>query len=146
MMINPKKLIKLARKWQRVAALRRKRIPLPGLNASSAAAAPVADKGHFVVYTADQRRFVLPISYLSNQIFQELLRMSEEEFGLSGNGPITLPCDVVFIEYAVSLIQGCVDRHLQEALVMFIASSRCSLWSHSHHHGQISQPLLVSSC
>ncbi|KAK1591355.1 hypothetical protein Q3G72_006377 [Acer saccharum] len=63
-----------------------------------------------------------------------------------GNGPITLPCDVVFIEYAVSLIQGCVDRHLQEALVMFIASSRCSLWSHSHHHGQISQPLLVSSC
>ena len=144
MMINPKKLIKLARKWQRVAALRRKRISLPGLNTSSAAL--VVDKGHFVVYTADQRRFVLPISYLSNQIFQELLRMSEEEFGLPGNGPITLPCDAVFMEYAVSLIQGCVDRHLQEALVMSIASSRCSLWSHSLHHGQISQPLLVSSC
>ncbi|KAI9182183.1 hypothetical protein LWI28_022901 [Acer negundo] len=144
MMINPKKLIKLARKWRRVAALRRKRISLPELNTSSAA--PVADKGHFVVYTADQRRFVLPISYLSNQIFQELLRMSEEEFGLPGNGPITLPCDLVFMEYAMSLIQGCVDRHLQEALVMSIASSRCLLWSHSLHHGQISQPLIVCSC
>ncbi|KAK0581008.1 hypothetical protein LWI29_008785 [Acer saccharum] len=144
MMINPKKLIKLARKWQRVAALRRKRISLPGLNASSGTA--VVDKGHFVVYTVDQRWLVLPISYLSNQIFQELLRMSEEEFGLPSNGPITLPCDAVFMEYAVSFIQGCVDRHLQEALVMSIASSRCSLWSHSLHHGQISQPLLVSCC
>ncbi|KAI9181967.1 hypothetical protein LWI28_020596 [Acer negundo] len=140
MMINPKKLIKLARKWQRVAALRRKTISLPS------AAAPVADKGHFVVYTADQRRFVLPLSYLSNQIFQELLRMSEEEFGLPVNGPITLPCDAVFIEYAVSLIQGCVDRHLQEALVMSLVSSRCSSWSHYLHHGQISQPLIVCSC
>ncbi|KAK1592186.1 hypothetical protein Q3G72_020948 [Acer saccharum] len=147
MMINPKKLIKFARKWQRVAALRRKRISLPGLNtSSSSSAAPVADKGHFVVYTADQRRFVLPISYLSNQIFQGLFRMSEEEFGLPGNGPITLPCDAVFIEYAVSLIQGCVDRHLQEALVMNIVSSRCSSWSHSLRHGQISQPLIVCSC
>ncbi|KAK0583395.1 hypothetical protein LWI29_036479 [Acer saccharum] len=141
MMINPKKLIKLARKWQRVAALRRKRISLPGLNTA------VADKGHFVVYTADQRRFVLPISYLSNQIFQELLWMSEEEFGLPSNGPITLPCDAVFMEYAVSLIQGCVDRHLQEALVVSIANSRCSLiLSHSLHHGQTNQPLLVCSC
>ncbi|KAK1589064.1 hypothetical protein Q3G72_019960 [Acer saccharum] len=104
MMINPKKLIKFARKWQRVAALRRKRISLPGLNTSSSSTAPVADKGHFVVYTADQRRFVLPISYLSNQIFQELLRMSEEEFGLPSNGPITLPCDAVFIDYEQQLV------------------------------------------
>ncbi|KAI9182368.1 hypothetical protein LWI28_024658 [Acer negundo] len=140
MMINPKKFIKLARKWQRVSALRRKTISLPS------SAAPVADKGHFVVYTADQKRFVLPISYLSNQMFREILRMSEEEFGLPGNGPITLPCDAVFIEYAVSLIQGCVDRHLQEALVMSIVSSRCSSWSYSLHHGQISQPLIVCSC
>ncbi|KAK2665624.1 hypothetical protein Ddye_004198 [Dipteronia dyeriana] len=141
MMINPKKLIKLARKWRRVATLQRKRILLPGLNTA------VADKGHFVVYTADQRRFVLPISYLSNQVFQELLRMSVEEFGLPTKGPITLPCDAIFMEYAVSLIQGCVDRHLQEALVVSIASSRCSLiLSHSLHHRQTNQPLVVCSC
>ncbi|KAK2664945.1 hypothetical protein Ddye_003519 [Dipteronia dyeriana] len=90
MMINPKKLIELARKWQRVASWRRKKISLPVLNTSSEA--PVVDKGHFVVYTADQRRFGLPISYLSNQIFQKLLRMSKDEFGLPSNEPITLPC------------------------------------------------------
>ncbi|KAI9181161.1 hypothetical protein LWI28_012008 [Acer negundo] len=48
--------------------------------------------------------------------------MSEEEFGLPGNGPIMLPCDAAFMEYALSLIQGCVDRHLQDALVVSIAS------------------------
>ncbi|KAK2665670.1 hypothetical protein Ddye_004244 [Dipteronia dyeriana] len=143
MMINPKKLIKFARKWQRVAALRRKRISSPGFNTSASA---VADKGHFVVYTTDQRRFVLPISYLSNQIFQELLMMSKEEFGLPSNGPITLPCDAALMEYAVSLIQGCV-RHLQEALVVSISSSRCSLiLSRSLRLGQTNRPLLVCSC
>ncbi|KAL5737131.1 hypothetical protein ACOSQ2_031919 [Xanthoceras sorbifolium] len=73
-MINPNKLIKIARKWQRVAALRRKRISTPRVDTS-----PVEDKGHFVVYINDQRRFVFPISYLSNRIFQELLRIHLHE-------------------------------------------------------------------
>ncbi|KAL5803643.1 hypothetical protein ACOSQ4_031948 [Xanthoceras sorbifolium] len=141
MVINQKKLIKMARKWQRVAALRRKRISLPKVDTSA-----VADKGHFVVYTTDRRRFTFPISYLSNHIFLELLRMSEEEFGLPSNGPITLPCDAIFMEYVVSLIQGRVDRQLQEALLMSVASSRCSLSPSLHHHEQTSQQLLVSSC
>ncbi|KAK2637478.1 hypothetical protein Ddye_032270 [Dipteronia dyeriana] len=82
MMINPKKLIKMARKWQRVAALRRKRISLPKVDTSA-----VTDKGHFVVYTTDGRRFTFPISYLSNLFFQQLLRMSKEEFSLPSIGP-----------------------------------------------------------
>ncbi|KAL5737129.1 hypothetical protein ACOSQ2_031917 [Xanthoceras sorbifolium] len=118
-MIYPNKLIKIARKWQR---------------------------GHFVVYTNELRRFVSPISYLSNHIFQELVRMSEDEFGLPSNGPITLPCDAIFMEYAVSLIQGCVDRHLHEALLMSVAISRCSESPSQHHYGQTSQQLLVCSC
>ncbi|KAK2664825.1 hypothetical protein Ddye_003399 [Dipteronia dyeriana] len=90
---------------------------------------------------------MLPISYMSNQVFQKLLRMSEDEFGLLVNGPITLPCDAVFMEYAVFLIQGCDDRHLQDALVVSIASSsRCSsILSHSLHHGQTNQPFRVCS-
>ncbi|KAL5738822.1 hypothetical protein ACOSP7_031583 [Xanthoceras sorbifolium] len=141
MVINPKKLIKMARKWQRVAAFRRKRISLPKVDTSA-----VADEDHFVVYTTDRRRFTFPISYLSNYIFLELLRMSEEEFGLPSNGPITLPCDAIFMEYVVSLIQGRVDRQLQEAFLMSVASSRCSLCPSLHHYEQTSQQLLVSSC
>lgn len=51
-----------------------------------------AQKGHFVVYTADQRRFVIPLKYLKNNIIGELFRIAEDEFGLPNSGPITLPC------------------------------------------------------
>ncbi|XP_050113842.1 auxin-responsive protein SAUR64-like, partial [Malus sylvestris] len=65
----------------------------------------VSEKGNFVVYTIDKRRFVLPLSYLSNHIFQELFKISEEEFGLSSSEPITLPCDSFFMNYMVSLVK-----------------------------------------
>ncbi|KAL2936943.1 Auxin-responsive protein SAUR62 [Bienertia sinuspersici] len=38
--------------------------------------------------------------------------MAEEEFGLMSEGPITLPCDSSFMEYAISILQ----RHASEAL------------------------------
>ncbi|KAK9287348.1 hypothetical protein L1049_015763 [Liquidambar formosana] len=111
-MINPKKLIKMARKWQKLAAIRRKRISLPK-TAESCNTSSMADKGQFVVYTADQRRFMTPLVYLSNDIFQELFKMAEEEFGLPSNRPITLPCDSVMMEYVVSLIKRHVAKDLE---------------------------------
>ncbi|EEF38087.1 conserved hypothetical protein [Ricinus communis] len=61
-MISAKKLIKLARKWQKVAALKRKRITLPraiwNADADSCSTSDAVAKGHFVVYTKDQKRFV----------------------------------------------------------------------------------------
>lgn len=38
-------------------------------------------KGHFVVYTVDHKRFVLPLVYLSNNVVQALMELAEE-FGL----------------------------------------------------------------
>lgn len=114
MMISPKKVHQRGKeKWRRLATLKEeKKISFSRFNNSS-----VAEKGHFVVYTADQSQLVYSIPYLNNYIFQELLNMSEEEFGLPSNEPITLPFDAMFIKYAVSLIQGCVDRNLKEALL-----------------------------
>ncbi|CAN0845588.1 Auxin-responsive protein SAUR62 [Linum grandiflorum] len=66
---------------------------------------PVANRGHFVVYTADFKRFVLPLSYLEHAVFRELFQKSEEEFGVPGDGPIMVPCDSVFMENAVWRIQ-----------------------------------------
>ncbi|KAL3567605.1 hypothetical protein D5086_030256 [Populus alba] len=60
-MISAKKLVKLAKKWQKLAALRRKRITLPQMETSSCSASEMADKGHFVVYSADHKRFLLPL-------------------------------------------------------------------------------------
>ncbi|XVE93946.1 hypothetical protein REPUB_Repub01dG0237800 [Reevesia pubescens] len=128
-MISPKKLIKMARQWQRVAVLGRKRISLP--RAKTDISSELADKDHFVVYTADEKRFVFPIAYLNNYIIRELLKMSEEEFGLPSNRSIILPCDAAFMEYAVSLIQRRVDRDLQISLLLSLSSCRCSSLSYS---------------
>ncbi|CBI37774.3 unnamed protein product, partial [Vitis vinifera] len=138
-MINPKKLIKMARKWQKIAAMKRKRITLP--RTDEILDADVANKGHFVVYTADQRRFMIPLVFLSNNIFRELFRMSEEEFGLPSNGPITLPYDSVFMEYIIPLIQRGMAKDIEKALLISIATSRCSL--SSSHQGQMGHQLLL---
>ena len=128
-MISAKKLIRLARKWQKLAALKQKRITMPStqnVEAHSCSTSNRVGKGHFVVYTNDQRRFELPLEYLNNEIVRELLRLAEEEFGLASNAPLTLPCDAVFLHYIVDLIQRHVTKEVEKALLMSIARSHCS--------------------
>ncbi|KAK3231412.1 hypothetical protein Dsin_003293 [Dipteronia sinensis] len=72
----------------------------------------MARKGHFVVYLADQTQLVIPVKYLENNIIRELLKIAEDEFGLPCNGPITLPCDAVFMEYAISLQVAVYHLHI----------------------------------
>ncbi|KAG5226588.1 auxin-responsive protein [Salix suchowensis] len=144
-MISAKKLIKLAKKWQKLAALRRKRIALPQMETSSCRTSEMADKGHFVVYSADQKRFLLPLNYLKNEIVRELLQLAEEEFGLPSNGPLTLPCDAELVEYVIGLIKQGITRDLEKALLVFIASSRCSLFSDLHHHQVTDHQLPICS-
>ncbi|MCD7460307.1 hypothetical protein HAX54_043251 [Datura stramonium] len=108
-MLSAKKLVKMARKWQKFAAIQRKRISLPrnGNDADSCSTSSsfVAGNGQFVVYTTDQRRFEIPLAYLDNELILHLLNMSEEEFELPSRGPITLPCDSAFMNYILSLIK-----------------------------------------
>nr|GMD84341.1 auxin-responsive protein SAUR68-like [Ipomoea batatas]GME14782.1 auxin-responsive protein SAUR68-like [Ipomoea batatas] len=143
-MISSKKLIKLAKRWQKFAAIRRKRISFPRLNddANSCSTSTAVNKGHFVVYTADQKRFVVPLSYLENEIIRQLLSMSEEEFGLPSDGPITLPCDAVFMDYIISLLSRGLSRELEIALLNSVTSYRCSS-APLHQEGLRHQELLV---
>ena len=147
-MISPKKLIKMARKWQKVAASWGKRISVPrihqGLNADCCSTSSVADKGHFVVYTADRKRFMIPLAYLNTQIFRDLFKMSEEEFGLPSDGPITLLCDSFFMEYIVFLMQRSVAKDLEKALLMSFANTRSSPSFFSHQE-QMKPRFLVCS-
>lgn len=80
----------------------------------------VAEKGHFVVYSAERKRFMLPLAYLKSDMFRELLKMSEDEFGLGGDGPIVLPCDAGFLECALTILQGSkdVERELFGSLLI----------------------------
>ncbi|VFQ76509.1 unnamed protein product [Cuscuta campestris] len=127
-MVSSKKLMNLAKRWQKFAAIRRKRIPLPILNekADSCSSSAAVDKGHFALYTADHERFVVPLSYLENEIIRQLLNLSEEEFGLPSDGPITLPCDAVFLNYIISLLSRGLSRELQDALLFSITPNQCS--------------------
>ncbi|PHU22054.1 Auxin-responsive protein SAUR21 [Capsicum chinense] len=52
-------------------------------------------KGHFAVYVGEtqKKRFVVPISFLSEPLFQDLLSQAEEEFGFDHPmGGVTIPC------------------------------------------------------
>ncbi|PWA39489.1 SAUR-like auxin-responsive protein family [Artemisia annua] len=93
-MMKALKLVRMARKWHK--------------EASNSCNERMADKGHFVVYTTDHNRFVIPLRYLNTNIFRELLRMSEDEFGLPTDGPITLLCDSTLMSYLISMF----DRDL----------------------------------
>ncbi|KAK4724452.1 hypothetical protein R3W88_027231 [Solanum pinnatisectum] len=126
-MLSAKKLIKMARRWQKFAAKQRKRISFPrnGSNADgcSTSSSSTVEKGHFVVYTIDQRRYAFPLTYLENEVITQLLSMSEEEFGLPSSGPITLPCDSAFMDYIISLIKkGVAAGDLHKTLFLSIPS------------------------
>lgn len=52
-------------------------------------------KGYLAVYVGEvqRKRFVVPLSYLDQPLFQDLLRRSEEEFGFNHPmGGLTIPC------------------------------------------------------
>lgn len=92
-MINPKKLmVRLAKEDQK----------MEDVNVGYSNKPSVAEKDHFVVYTTDEKHFVFPLMYLNNNTFLEFLKVSEEEFGLSNDGFITLQCDAVFMDKIAS--------------------------------------------
>ncbi|CAN8255950.1 unnamed protein product [Cochlearia groenlandica] len=65
------------------------------ITASSKRAASAAPKGFLAVYVGEslKKRYVVPISYLSQPSFQALLSKSEEEFGFDHPmGGLTIPC------------------------------------------------------
>ncbi|KAK4707609.1 hypothetical protein R3W88_028534 [Solanum pinnatisectum] len=145
-MISTKKLIKMVRRWQKFAAMHRKRISFSrnGSDADncSTSSSSIVEKGHFVVYTADKVRFVIPLVYLENEIIRQLLNIAGEEFGLPSGGPITLPCDSAFMDYIILLIKkGITAGDLHKALLLSIPSCCCSI--SSLHQASGTQQILV---
>ncbi|XP_027361329.1 auxin-responsive protein SAUR64-like [Abrus precatorius] len=127
----------MARKWQKQTTNQRKKILWLKTqeNAKKQEDHRVwgkAEKGHFVVYSTDERRFVLPLLYLKKNIFRELFKLAEEEFGLRSNVPLTLPCEAAVIEYVITLTQRDVAKDLEEAVLMSI-TRRCQSYLDLHH-------------
>ncbi|KAI3736439.1 hypothetical protein L6452_15980 [Arctium lappa] len=121
-MISPMKLVRMARKWQNLVALRRKRIAFPRAEYNGAT---IVDKGCFVVYASDRIRFVIPLDYLKNDVFQALLEMAGDEYGLQNDGPIRVPLRAIFMKYIMSQIESEMSEDREEELRMAITSWRC---------------------
>ncbi|XWS67664.1 hypothetical protein CRYUN_Cryun04dG0025300 [Craigia yunnanensis] len=70
--------------------------------------------------------------------------MSEEEFGLSSDGAILLPCDSVFMNNMVLLIQRGLAKDLEEAVLNSLNTYRSSSYSTTFfHEGHADQQSLV---
>ncbi|CAN0902463.1 Auxin-responsive protein SAUR24 [Linum grandiflorum] len=66
-----------------------------GSSRTSSSRFPDVPKGFLAVYVGEtqKKRFVVPVSYLSQPLFQDLLSMAEEEFGFDHPmGGLTIPC------------------------------------------------------
>ncbi|KAF0910682.1 hypothetical protein E2562_004674 [Oryza meyeriana var. granulata] len=126
-MISARRIAQLAKKWRRMAALGRKRLTMSSTSTatateeaqgcSTAAVAAVAGKGHCAIYTADGARFEVPLAYLGTAVFGELLTMSQEEYGFSGDGRITLPCDAMVMEYVMCLLGRNASPEVEKAFL-----------------------------
>ncbi|KAM3743309.1 hypothetical protein ACB098_07G134800 [Castanea mollissima] len=66
-------------------------------------------KGYIAIYVgeSERRRFVIPISFLHQPSFQELLSKAEEEFGFDHPmGGLTIPCsEDIFINLTSRLYE-----------------------------------------
>ncbi|KAK2435198.1 auxin-induced protein 15A [Trifolium repens] len=79
---------------------------LPSIIRSKASSSKGVPKGYLAVYVGDKmKRFVIPVSYLNQISFQDLLSQSEEQFGYDHPmGGITIPCgEDIFLEITSSL-------------------------------------------
>ncbi|XP_047056380.1 auxin-responsive protein SAUR36-like [Lolium rigidum] len=118
-MISSKKLAHLAKKCQRMVAAGDRQTS--GTNGCCWTAS-MADKGHCVIYSADGTRFEVPLVYLRTRVFVELLRMSQEEFGFTSYGKITLPCDASAMEYLIYLLRREASKEVERAFFSSIVS------------------------
>ncbi|KAL5845417.1 hypothetical protein ACOSQ4_011375 [Xanthoceras sorbifolium] len=129
-MIPLNHLISIALKWKKMAGIDggRRTISLPR---TSRHRHRPAEKGHFVVYSVDEKRFVVPLSCLHASVFRELFRLSEEEFGLPRDGPIVLPCKAAFLEDVIVCLvdqtpAACNSINVDKALLVSTTTSLVS--------------------
>ncbi|KHN29233.1 Indole-3-acetic acid-induced protein ARG7 [Glycine soja] len=81
-----------------------------GIFAANQASSKVLDapKGYLAVYVGEKmKRFVIPMSYLNQPSFQDLLSRAEEEFGYDHPmGGLTIPFSKDVFQHITSCLNG----------------------------------------
>ncbi|KAJ9186259.1 hypothetical protein P3X46_001857 [Hevea brasiliensis] len=66
-------------------------------------------EGHIRVYVGKdiqfQCKFQMEANYLNHPLFEDLLRISEEEFGYSYDGALRIACDIHLFQYLLHLLK-----------------------------------------
>ncbi|CAJ1933685.1 unnamed protein product [Sphenostylis stenocarpa] len=78
----------------------------PSFTSQAASKVVEVPKGYLAVYVGEKmKRFMIPISFLNQPLFQELLKQAEDEFGYNHPmGGLTIPCmEDVFLDIASRL-------------------------------------------
>jgi len=55
--------------------------------------------------------------YLNTNVFGELLRMSEDEFGFTSEDRITVPCEAAVMEYVMCLLRRKPSEEVERAVL-----------------------------
>ncbi|XP_058730144.1 auxin-induced protein 15A-like [Vicia villosa] len=65
-------------------------------------------KGYLAVYVGEkQTRYMIPVPYLNQPLFQDLLSQAEEEFGYNHPmGGLTIPCTEDVFQHVTSTLNG----------------------------------------
>lgn len=85
---------------------------------------PDVPAGCLAVYVGkERRRFVIPTSYLSNNVFRSLLAKSEEEFGFCCEGGLRIACAPGVFEHLLWWLEGAAPA-FQESEFMELDRSR----------------------
>jgi len=81
---------------------------------SSCAPADVPS-GCLAVYVGkERRRFVIPTSYLTNNVFRALLAKSEEEFGFCCDGGLRIACTPDVFEHLLWWLEGATSQFVDD--------------------------------
>ncbi|RCV32228.1 hypothetical protein SETIT_6G241400v2 [Setaria italica] len=123
-MISSKKVAQLSKKWQGMGAIGRRRVTTVDKEINPSCSSIVAGKGNCIVYSSDGKRFEIPLMYLRTTVFAELLKLSQEEFGFTSDGRITLPCDTAVMEYVMCLLRRDATEDVEKALSSILMPCR----------------------
>jgi SAUR family protein len=74
----------------------------------------------FVYVGSERHRFAIPARFLNFPVFAGLLDVTEEEFGLRGNGGLVLPCHVDFFTEIVKRLHKNENQYGKFSLEDFV--------------------------
>ncbi|CAK7345932.1 unnamed protein product [Dovyalis caffra] len=110
------------------------------------AAQPPAAEGHIRVYVGKdniQCKFEMEAHFLNHPLFEDLLRLSEQEHGYSYDGALRIACEIHLFQYLLHLLKtGNPTAHYMQ-LPDLISNFHSTT---AHHKYPPSPPLNIPPC